>query len=97
MIESEKVIERRLVECVKEQGGMCVKLLCDQMSGLPDRLCLMPNGKVAFAELKTTGKKPRKIQVVLHEELRRLGFKVAVIDTKQGVEEFIDTMIDECE
>lgn len=54
-VDSEKVVERKLVELVKINGGMCIKLLCDQLIGLPDRMCLFPGHKIVFVELKTTG------------------------------------------
>lgn len=92
MMSSEKVIERMLVASVKANGGLCIKLLCDQFIGLPDRLCLFPNHKIAFVELKTTGQKPRKIQTVVHNKLRALGFRVEVIDTIEGVKEFINSI-----
>ena len=91
-VESEKAIERKLVELVKANGGMCIKLLCDQLIGLPDRLCLFPNHRLAFIELKTTGKKPRKIQLYIHNRLKALGFRVEVIDTIKGVEQFINSI-----
>ena len=93
MIESEKIIERKLVELIKLHNGLCIKLLCDQFIGLPDRLCLLPNGKLAFVELKTTGKKPRRIQTVVHNKLRKLGFRVEVIDTTAKVIELIENML----
>lgn len=92
-IESEKVIERKLVEAVKANGGMCIKLLCDNLLGLPDRMVLMPHSKIAFVELKTTGQKPRRIQVFMHKKLRNLGFRVEVIDTVEGVNNFINDII----
>lgn len=92
-IDSEKVIERKLVEAVKANDGMCIKLLCDNLLGLPDRMVLMPHSKIAFVELKTTGRKPRRIQVFMHNKLRALGFRVEVIDTIKGVEQFIDNII----
>ena len=91
-IESEKVIERKLVEAVKANGGMCIKLLCDNLLGLPDRMVLMPHSKIAFVELKTTGQKPRRIQVFMHSKLRNLGFRVEVIDTIEGVNNFINSI-----
>ena len=91
-IESEKVIERKLVEAVKANGGMCIKLLCDNLLGLPDRMVLMPHSKIAFAELKTTGQKPRRIQVFMHNRLRNLGFRVEVIDTTKGINDFINSI-----
>lgn len=92
IIESEKVIERKLVEAVKANGGMCIKLLCDNLLGLPDRMVLMPYNKIAFAELKTTGQKPRRIQVFMHNKLRALGFKVEVIDTTEDINNFINSI-----
>lgn len=91
--DSEKVVERKLTELVKRKGGMSVKMLCDQYSGLPDRLCLLPNGRIFFAELKTTGKRPTKIQLLTHERLRALGFAVEVIDSVgqlNDIEDIID-------
>ena len=93
MVESEKLVERKLVELTKINNGMCIKLLCNHILGLPDRLCLFPGGKLAFVELKTTGEKPKRIQIFMHKKLRALGFRVEVIDTVDGVIEFVDTMI----
>lgn len=88
--ESEKVIERKLVELIKAQGGLCIKLLCDQFMGLPDRMCLLPGRKIVFVEVKTTGQKPRKIQVYVHNQLKALGFRVEVIDSIEGVNRLIE-------
>lgn len=92
-VESEKLVERKLVELTKINNGMCIKLLCNHILGLPDRLCLFPGGKLAFVELKTTGEKPKRIQIFMHKKLRALGFRVEVIDTVEGVIEFVDMMI----
>lgn len=92
-IDSEKIVERKLVELVKINSGMCIKLLCDQLVGLPDRLCLFPGHKIAFVELKTTGQKPRRIQTYMHKKLRALGFRVEVIDTVEGAISFVEDML----
>lgn len=92
-ITGEKVIERKLVELVKLNGGMCIKLLCDQLIGLPDRMCLFPGHKIVFVELKTTGRKPKRIQAYMHNKLRALGFRVEVIDTVESVINFVDDIV----
>lgn len=92
MMDSEKIIERKLVEAVKAHGGMCIKLLCDQLTGLPDRMCLFPGHIIAFIEVKSTGKKPRRSQVYIHNKLRALGFRVEVIDTIEGINNFIKSI-----
>lgn len=91
-IDSEKAVERKLVECVKVKNGLCIKLLCDQLTGLPDRLCLFPGGVVVFVEVKTTGQKPRRIQTFIHNRLRALGFRVEVVDTIEAVTELVDNI-----
>jgi len=89
-IESEKAIERKLVELCKEANGMCIKLLTNQLLGLPDRMCLFPGARLVFVELKTTKQKPRKIQLFVHKQLKALGFRVEVIDTTQGVIDLVN-------
>ena len=90
--DSEKDIERLLVKKVKANGGLCIKLISDYVNGLPDRMCLLPGGKIVFVELKSTGQKPRKIQEYMHSVLRGLDFRVEVIDTTAGVENFMTTL-----
>lgn len=89
--ESEKVLEPKLVKAVKKAGGWALKFPATFVAGIPDRIVLMPGGKVYFVEMKSGGEKPRKIQLVIHERLRRLGFEVFVIDSTKGINDFIRT------
>lgn len=94
-VESEKLLERSLKRVVEnDMKGMCVKLLSQHMTGLPDRLCLLPGGKAFFVEVKTTGKKPRKIQDFVHQKLRSLGFQVYVLDSSQVLRTILDDYTD---
>ena len=77
---NEKQIENKLTTAVKKNGGIALKLVCPGFAGMPDRLILLPDGHVGFAELKAPGKKPRPLQLARHRLLRELGFKVYVID-----------------
>jgi hypothetical protein len=86
----EKDIERKLVMEVKRVGGLALKFTSPGMVGVPDRIILMPNGKIAFAELKAPGKKPRAIQVKRIKQIRQLGFNVYVIDNTQMIGGVID-------
>ena len=78
---SEKDLERTFSGHLNRTKKVWViKLLSTFVKGLPDRMVLCRGGYVGFAEIKTTGKKPTKIQTYIHEKLRALGFKVLVID-----------------
>lgn len=58
----EKHIEQRLVTEVKKMGGMALKFVSPGFDGVPDRLILLPKGKLAFIELKAPGKRLRPLQ-----------------------------------
>lgn len=84
---SEKVFERELSKYVDDNGGMAVKLLSQFIKGLPDRMFLLKGGTVVFAEFKSTGKKPTKIQSYIHAKIQALGFLVYVVDSVESYEE----------
>ena len=90
MPESEKANEKLLNVEVKKLGGWSIKISSALISGLPDRLILLPGGHLYFVEMKSEGKKPSAIQKIIHRKLIRLGFEVWVIDTKEKVLNFID-------
>lgn len=96
MKESEKTIEAKLRETVRQRGGIALKILSQYHAGLPDRLVLLPGGRACFVELKSTGEKPRLLQRKAHSTLRALGFPVTVIDSTDKINEFL-TEIDRAE
>ena len=57
---------------------------------MPDRIILMPKGKIAFVEVKTKGEKPRPLQLARHRLLRQLGFQVYVLDDVSQIGGIID-------
>ena len=66
----EKMIEKKLLLAVRGNGGMCLKFVSPGMDGMPDRLVLMPGGRLAFVELKVPGKKPRPLQLHRHQTVQ---------------------------
>ena len=86
----EKQIEQKLVQAVKKKCGLCLKFVSPNFDGMPDRLILLPNGKIAFAELKAPGKKPRPLQLARHKTLMNLGFRVYVIDCVEQIGAILD-------
>lgn len=93
LIESEKLLDKKLKAAVERQGGLSIKLVTLHFTGLPDRLCLLPNGRLFFAEIKTTGKKPKKVQTVVHNRLKSLGFRVEVIDNSEQIHQIINDYV----
>ena len=51
----EKTIEAKLVKAVRIMGGLAPKFVSPGFDGVPDRLVLLPKGKIAFIELKAPG------------------------------------------
>ena len=88
----EKQIEQKLVRAVMAMGGLCPKLVSPGMDGMPDRLVLLPGGRMAFAELKAPGRKPRPLQLRRMAQLSRLGFQVFVIDGPEQINEILQTI-----
>lgn len=85
----EKEVERELVKEVKSLGGLCWKFTSPSTNGVPDRVVMLPKGKFGFVELKAPGKKLRPIQVKRNKQLKLLGVKVYVLDSKEMVKEVL--------
>ena len=86
----EKTIEHKLAVTVKKHGGIAVKFVSLNYDGMPDRLVLLPDGACAFVEVKAQNKKPRPLQKARHKMLKRLGFKVYVLDDAEQIGGIID-------
>lgn len=86
----EKFIEQKLRMMVKKRGGLALKFVSPGYDGMPDRLVILPKGKLAFVEVKAPGKKPRPLQLSRHRLLRQLGFKVYTLDDEKDIEVILD-------
>lgn len=86
MTELEKDIERKLRKMVESHGGRCLKWVCPGWSGVPDRLILLPGGRIIFAETKRPkGGKLSALQTIWLKQLRNLGFWAVVVWTTEDV------------
>ena len=92
---SEKAIERKLVAECRNRGLLCIKFSSSTDIGFPDRLVLASGGRVSWVEVKSAGKKPRKAQLIRHEQLRALGFRVYVIDHTSQIEPLLEELIND--
>lgn len=81
----EKAIEQKLARAVRSCDGICPKLVSPGTDGMPDRLILLPGGRIGFVEVKAPGKKPRPLQVKRQKQLRALGFPVFVLDDPEQI------------
>ena len=86
---AEKQIEQSLVTAVRKAGGWCPKFISPGLNGMPDRIVLMPGGRIAFVEVKAPGQKPRKLQIRRHARLKVLGFLVFVLDDPKEIPDII--------
>ena len=87
---SEKNLEPTLVREVERMDGKCFKLIAQGRSGFPDRTIFMPNGRIYFAEIKTTGKTLDPLQRIMKKILEKLGFIVFVIDSDEALQKCLN-------
>ena len=88
----EKTIEKKLIVETKTIGGIAPKLVSPGFDGMPDRMVLLPGGRIGFVEVKAPGKVPRPLQVARNRLLQELGFQVFVLDTPEQIGGILDAI-----
>lgn len=88
----ERAIEQYLVKQAKAAGGRAYKFVSPGNSGVPDRIVLLPGGRIAFAELKAPGKKPTPLQMNQQRFIQNQGMPIVVIDSREQVDDLINRM-----
>lgn len=80
MTKLEREIETRLCRMVRNHGGMCLKWVCPGWSGVPDRIIVLPGGRVIFAETKRpSGGRLSSLQKWWLDKLTEMGFFSCVV------------------
>lgn len=88
----ERQIEQRLTQAVRKHQGLCPKWVSPGLDGVPDRIILLPGGRIAFAELKAPGRPLRPLQRRRRAQLEALGFRVYVIDNQEQIGGVLDAL-----
>ena len=86
----ESAVEAKLVRGVKALGGIAYKFTSPGTAGVPDRIVVLPGGRVIFAELKTDTGRLSPGQKVQLDRLRTLGAEAVVVRGPSGVVEFLE-------
>lgn len=85
----ERELEGKFGKLVRAAGGKAYKFLSPGNDGVPDRLVVLPEGRIGFVELKRKGEKPRKQQMHRIRELEGMGCFTAVVDDLETAERVI--------
>lgn len=80
MTKLEKDIEAKLRQTVEAAGGLCLKWVCPGWAGVPDRIVLLPGGRIVFVETKRPkGGRLSAMQKWWRKKLTDLGFKYEAV------------------
>lgn len=84
---SEKVVEAYLRRVILVIGGFCWKMNVMNVRGVPDRLCLLPGGRIIFVEVKRPkGGILSQWQINIMAKLKNMGFEVHHVKNKEEVD-----------
>ena len=87
---NEKILAEKLLSVDNKLGGMALKLTSQTHTGMPDRIVLMPKGRVYFVELKSSGKKLSPLQSLSADKLINLDMDWNLIDGEESLRIFLN-------
>lgn len=88
----ESTVEKHLADRVKRLGGLCWKFVSPNLSGVPDRIVVLPGGRVYFVELKAPGRTPRVNQIRRARELQQRGAPALALDSPLAVDMWLEAI-----
>lgn len=91
----ERDIEKKLVREIRRMGGEAYKWTSPGNDGVPDRIVMLPGGKLIFVELKADDGTLRPVQRVQIGRIRKLGQRAEVVRGMKGLEDFLERIRDE--
>lgn len=90
----EKDIEKWLVEEVKKMGGLADKYVSPNNPGVPDRIVIMPGGRVFFVELKAQWGRLGSLQKWQRKRYEGVGAQVRCVCGMDGAKAFVEELRD---
>lgn len=90
----ETAVEGHLIKRVKGAGGICMKIM-PIVAGYPDRLVLLPGGRLFLVETKAPKGVLRPVQRVFKTRAEAIGVPVAVLYTSAQVDTWMDARLKE--
>lgn len=87
----EASVERKIVNAIKNKGGLCLKWVSPGFTGVPDRIAILPCGRILFIEVKRPDHKGRlaERQKRVGDLLRRLGCTVITAESLEDLDGYI--------
>lgn len=85
----ESSVERRLIKEVNAAGGLCYKVM-PVTAGLPDRMVILPGGRIFLIETKAPGGRLRPAQRVVHARMADRGVEVVVLSSTEEVADWVE-------
>ena len=89
----EREVERYFKAQLEKRGAIVWKFVSPGQAGVPDRIVLLPDGRVIFAEMKAPGEKPRPLQRAVFTRMERAGHPVRIIDSREAVRDFMEEVM----
>ena len=93
----ESAVEGRLTEMLRERSALCLKFVSPGNPGVPDRIVLLPGGRVVFVEVKAQGGQLGALQERQIARMRGLGADVRVLKGVEQVRGFVEEVCRECD
>lgn len=87
----EQVVENKIKKKIESRGGLCLKWVSPGFTGVPDRIAIMPGGKIIFIEVKRPDLKDGRTvrQKRVAKQLTELGCTVIKANSVEDLDEYL--------
>jgi Holliday junction resolvase len=87
---TERVLQRKIIDYLKNSGILVVKVDSTSTRGLPDLLVILPSGEVHFVEIKTKTGKLSVHQQRIHQQLKEQNANVHTVRSLEEVQRLLN-------